>query len=292
VGYRERHRIPDLGVGVGFRPPHAQQVLGEHPAMDWFEIISENFFAEGGPPRANVEALRDAYRVVPHGVSLSIGSTDPLDRAYLAKLKSLARRVGAPWCSDHFCWTGVGQIDVHDLLPLPYMGEAVDHVVDRVKAVQDFLEVPFALENASTYLAYRESTMPEWEFVAEVAERADCGLLFDVNNVFVSAKNHGFDPNTYVDAIPADRVVQIHLAGHTDKGTYLLDTHSDHVRSEVWELYQRALRRIGATSTLIEWDQDIPTWDVLAAEASIARCVRDQTLGARASAASVATGSP
>jgi uncharacterized protein (UPF0276 family) len=213
-------------------------------------------------------------------VSLSIGSTDPLDRAYLTKLKSLVVRVGAPWCSDHFCWTGIGQVDIHDLLPLPYTGDVIEHVVDRVRRVQDFLEVPFALENASTYLAFRESTMPEWEFVAEVVERADCGLLFDVNNVFVSAKNHGFDPNAYVDAIPADRVVQIHLAGHTDKGTYLLDTHSDHVRDEVWELYRRTLRRVGPTSTLIEWDQDIPTWDTLAAEAATARRVRDETLAA------------
>jgi uncharacterized protein (UPF0276 family) len=275
MSYRARYRIPDLGVGVGFRTPHAHQILRERPAMDWFEVISENFFANGGIQRAHLDALRGAYRVVPHGVSLSIGGTDALDRPYLARLKALVRRIDAPWCSDHLCWTGVGRVDVHDLLPLPFTRRTLQHVVERVKRVQGELGVPFALENASSYLEFRESTMTEHEFLAELAELADCGLLLDVNNVFVSAFNHGFDPTTYIDAIPADRVVQIHLAGHTDKGRYLLDTHSDHVRSEVWELYRRALRLCGPTSTLIEWDEAIPAWEVLAAEAAKARGIGD-----------------
>jgi uncharacterized protein (UPF0276 family) len=281
MSYRARFTIPDLGVGVGFRTPHAQYIVRERPAMDWFEVISENFLAEGGIQRIHLDALRSAYRIVPHGVSLSIGGADPIDRQYLSRLRELVRRIDAPWCSDHLCWTGIGRIDVHDLLPLPFTRQTLEHVIERVRRVQGELGVPFALENASSYLEFRESTMPEHEFLAELGERADCGLLLDVNNVFVSAYNHGFDTSTYIDAIPADRVVQIHLAGHTDKGRYLLDTHSDHVRSEVWELYRRALRKCGPTSTLIEWDADIPAWDVLAAEAAKARAMRDAESGPR-----------
>jgi uncharacterized protein len=273
MGYRARHAIPDLGVGVGFRTPHAQHVLAARPGMDWFEVVSENYFAEGGIQRANLEALRATYRVVPHGVSLSIGGTDPIDQKYVARLRALVRRVDAPWCSDHLCWTGIGRVDVHDLLPLPFTRQTLEHVVERVKRVQGELSVPFALENASSYLEFRQSTMSEHEFLAQVAERADCGLLLDVNNVFVSAYNHGFDPAAYIDAIPVDRVIQMHLAGHTNKGRYLLDTHSDRVCSEVWELYRCALRRFGPTSTLIEWDESIPTWEVLAGEAARARAV-------------------
>jgi hypothetical protein len=278
MGFRERWSIPDLGVGVGFRKPHVVQVLRERPAMDWFEIISENYFAEGGIQRRNLEELSHAYRVVPHGVSLSIGGAEPLDAQYLGHLKSLVRRLDAPWCTDHLCWTGIGHVDVHDLLPLPFTRQTLDHVVERVKRVQGELEVPFALENASSYMEFRESTIPEHEFLAELAERADCGILLDVNNVFVSAYNHGFDARAYIDALPADRVIQMHLAGHTDRGAYLLDTHSDHVKAEVWELYRRALSRCGATSTIVEWDESIPAWDVLAAEASQARAVRDAVL--------------
>ena len=247
--------------------------------MDWFEIISENYFAEGGIQRANLESLSRTYRVVPHGVSLSIGGVDPIDRDYLTKLRALATRISAPWCSDHLCWTGFRGVDVHDLLPLPFTRETMRHVVERVRRVQGELELPFALENASSYLEFHASDMPEHEFLAELAERADCGLLLDVNNVFVSAHNHGFDAHAYIDAIPADRVLQIHLAGHTDKGAYLLDTHSDRVRAEVWDLYRRALRRCGSVSTLVEWDENIPTWDVLAAEAAAARSIRDEVVG-------------
>jgi uncharacterized protein (UPF0276 family) len=291
MGYRDRHRIPDLGVGVGFRKPHVAQVLRERPPMDWFEIISENYFADGGIQRANLEALRSSYRVVPHGVSLSIGGSDALDESYLHRLRDLVRRLDAPWCSDHLCWTGIGGLDVHDLLPMPYTPATLAHVVERVKRVQGTLGIPFALENASSYMEFLESTLPEHAFLAEIAERADCGLLLDVNNVFVSAYNHGFDPRAYIDAVPADRVVQIHVAGHTDKGSYLLDTHSDHVCAEVWDLYRRAVRRCGATSTLVEWDESIPTWDVLAAEAVTARAVRDEVVGAHRTTPAEATAS-
>ncbi|HEY8042477.1 MAG TPA: DUF692 domain-containing protein [Polyangiaceae bacterium] len=285
MGYRDRHAIPDLGVGVGFRTPHVVHVLRQRPPMDWFEIISENYLAEGGIQRANLEALRGAYRVVPHGVSLSIGGADPVDPDYLGRLGTLVKRLGAPWFSDHLCWTGIGRVDLHDLLPLPFTQETLAHVVERVKRVQGEVGVPFALENASSYMEFRESTMPEHAFLAELAERADCALLLDVNNVFVSAYNHGFDADAYIDALPADRVVQIHVAGHTDKGAYLLDTHSDHVRGEVWDLYRRALRRCGPVSTLVEWDESIPAWDVLAAEAAQARAVRDEIVGRRAEGA-------
>lgn len=261
---------------MGFREPHARHVLATHPAMDWFEITSENHLAGAGLPRAQLDALRADYRVVPHGVSLSIGGADPLDAVYLQQMRALIRRIDAPWVSDHLCWTGVAGIDVHDLLPVPYTRQMLSHVIERVRSVQGELGIPFALENVSSYLEFRESEMLEWEFLTELADRADCGLLLDVNNVFVSAYNHGFDARAYIDAIPPDRVVQIHLAGHTQKGRYLLDTHSDHVRSEVWDLYRRALRRLGPVSTLIEWDANIPTWDVLAAEADQARSIRDE----------------
>jgi uncharacterized protein len=283
MGFRERHASPDLGIGVGLRGPHIGHVLAARPAMDWFEIISENYFAEGGIARANLESVRAAYRLVPHGVSLSIGGTEPLEREYLSRLRALVRRIGAPWFSDHLCWTGTGAIDLHDLLPVPYTKDTLAHLVERAKRVQGELEIPFAIENASSYLEYCESTMAEHEYLGELAERADCGILLDVNNVFVSAFNHGFDANRYIDAIPSDRVVQMHLAGHTDKGTHLLDTHSDRVRAEVWQLYRRAIARTGAVATLVEWDEDIPSWDVLAGEAETARSTRNEALEARKS---------
>jgi uncharacterized protein (UPF0276 family) len=278
MDYRHRHCIPDLGVGVGLRSPHVARVVRERPAMDWLEIISENYLADGGIQRANLEAVRSTYPVVPHGVSLSVGGADPIDGELLGRLAGLVRRVQAPWCSDHLCWTGVSGVDVHDLLPVPYTRGTLAHVVERVKRVQGELQVPFALENASSYMEYRESTIPEAEFLAEVAVRADCGVLLDVNNVFVSAYNHGFDPANYVDTIPADRVVQIHLAGHAQREGYLLDTHSEPVPDPVWELYRRALRRTGAVSTLVEWDENIPSWEVVAAEAAKARRTRAEVL--------------
>jgi hypothetical protein len=278
MGYRDRHAIPDLGVGVGFRLPHYSHVLDTKPPMDWFEVISENFMVRGGTALANLEKLFAHYRVVPHGVSLSIGRAGPLDPTYLARLKALIDRIDPPWASDHLCWTGTASANMHDLLPLPLTRQGIDHVAAHVRQVQGFLERPFALENVSSYLTFTSSTMPEWEFLGEIAEKADCGILLDCNNIFVSSVNHGFDANAYVDAVAPDRVVQMHLAGHVDKGTYLLDTHSDHVREEVWELYRRATRRTGLTSTLIEWDEDIPSWDELALEATMARRMREETL--------------
>ena len=246
--------------------------------MDWFEVISENFMVPGGRPLANLERLRDGYRVVPHGVSLAIGSVEPLDTDHLARLRALVDRLDPPWVSDHLCWGRAPGMHVHDLLPLPYTAEAVDLVVERVKRVQGTLERPFALENVSSYMTYRASTMSEADFVTEVVERADCGLLLDCNNVYVSSRNHGFDPEQYIDALPADRVVQMHLAGHTDKGTHVLDTHAEPVCDEVWALYRRAVDRCGRVATLIEWDDAIPSWERLAAEADRARLLRAEVL--------------
>lgn len=269
-----RHKVPDLGVGVGLRVPHYRRIVDERPSVDWFECISENFMVDGGKPLFFLDAVRATYPIILHGVSMNLGGTDPLDKTHLEKLRELARRVKPPWISDHLCWNGAGGTHLHDLLPLPMTREVVRHVAARVREVQDFLEVPFAIENVSSYMTYRDDEMPEWQFVSEVAEAADCGLLFDVNNVFVSSRNHGFDPHLYIDGIPHDRVVQMHLAGHTDKGAYLLDTHDDHVRDEVWELYRRACQRIGPCSTLIEWDDHIPELEELVAEAAKARAIR------------------
>jgi uncharacterized protein (UPF0276 family) len=249
--------------------------------MGWFEIISENYFAAGGIQRANLDSLRALYPVVPHGVSLSIGGADPFDAEYLSRLKALVARVRAPWFSDHLCWTGIAGVDTHDLMPLPFTADTLRHVVERAKRVQGQIEAPLALENPSSYMTFRESSIPEPDFLAEVAERADCGILLDVNNVFVSAHNHGFDANAYVDAMPPDRVVQIHLAGHEDRGKYLLDTHSTPVPPPVWDLYRRAVRRCGGVSTLVEWDQDVPPWQTLAAEVERARVVRDEVVASQ-----------
>lgn len=280
MSFRTRHRIPDLGVGVGFRPKHAREVLegGGHAAVDWFEVISENFMVPGGRPIANLEKLRALAPVIPHGVSMSIGAVTPLEKDYLARLGVVLDRLNPAWFSDHLCFCKVGDRDVHDLLPIPFTKEALMHVAERIKRVQGEMERPLALENASSYLTFASSEMGEAEFLAELCERADCGILLDVNNVYVSAQNHGFDAEAYIDAIPEGRVVQIHLAGHMDKGRYLLDTHSDHVASPVWDLYARAIRRIGAVSTLIEWDDLIPEWDVLVAEANLARARREEAL--------------
>jgi uncharacterized protein (UPF0276 family) len=269
-----RWGFPDLGFGIGLRTVHFSHILAQWPKIDWFEVLSENFLDTGGRPLYVLDQIAERYPLVLHGVSMSIGSTDPLDMEYLRKLKDLARRTHAQWISDHVCWTGVSGINVHDLLPMPYTDESLRHVVERVRIVSDFLERPLLLENPSTYLEFHASTWKEWDFIAEMAERADCGLLLDVNNVYVSSFNHGFDPNQYIDRIPPDRVVQIHLAGHTNKGTHILDTHSDHVIDAVWKLYRRAYQRIGGIATLLEWDASIPEFDVVHAEALKARRYR------------------
>jgi uncharacterized protein (UPF0276 family) len=262
--------VPNLGIGVGLRTVHYGHVLEHAPAVDWFEILSDNFMLTRGRPLLVLDRVTERYPVALHGVGLSIGSTDPLDRDYLAALVALKARARAEWVSDHLCWTGVGGRNTHDLLPLPYTRESLEHVVGRVRAVQDALGAPLALENPSTYVAFASSTLSEWDFLAEVAERADCALLLDVNNVFVSAKNHGFDPVRYLDALPFDRVVQLHVAGHTDHGTHAVDTHIGPVIEPVWRLLGEAHRRSGA-SVLLEWDAEIPSFDRVHAEALRAR---------------------
>jgi len=266
-----RTEYPDLGVGVGLRHQHFRYVLDNWPRVDWFEVITENFMDSGGWPRHALGRVAERYPVVLHGVSMSIGSADPLDFEYLAKLKRLAREVGARWVSDHLCWTGVLGRNTHDLLPVPLNEETLRHVAGRVRAVQEFLEQPLVLENPSSYLSFAGDTLREWEFLTALAGEADCRLLLDVNNVYVSSVNHGFDPVEYIESLPHDRVVQIHLAGHTDCGTHVVDTHDGRVARRVWELYRLACRRTGGVSTLLEWDSNIPEFPVLHAEALKAR---------------------
>ena len=269
-----------LGHGVGLRRDHFARVLSAPTGVDWFEAISENFMVPGGRPLDILRAVRRDYPVVLHGVSLSIGSTDPIDDGYLQQLQRLIQIIEPAWVTDHLCWTGVSGVNSHDLLPMPYTEEALDHVVRRVTQVQECLGRRIGLENPSSYLTWTASTIAEWDFLAAVAERADCGIMLDINNVFVSAHNHRFDPVAYIDAIPKDRVWQFHLAGHSDHGTHLLDTHDHPVRDEVWELYRRAVRRFGAIPTLVEWDGNIPEWDRLEAESTRAREVMRDALAA------------
>ncbi len=265
----------DLGFGVGLRTAHYPHILSAEPPVDWFEILSENYLDTGGRPAYVLDFVAERYPVAMHGVSLSVGSTDPVNFDYLRKLKTLASRTKARWVSDHLCWTGVMGLNTHDLLPLPYTDEALRHVVSRVRIIQDFLERPLVLENPSSYLEFAASTWTEWDFLRAVAEQADCGLLLDVNNVYVSAYNHDFDPFEYIDNIPAGRVVQIHLAGHTNKGTHIIDTHSDHVIDKVWNLYRHATQREhGAAATLLEWDAEVPDFETVHAEALKARTHR------------------
>jgi len=270
--------VPDLGVGVGLRVPHYAHVLKTRPAVDFFEIISENFMVEGGKPIYHLERVLESYRVIQHGVSLSIGSPGEPDRSYLDRLKRLVRKVKPAWVSDHFCWCHAGGAHLNDLLPLPYTAEVVRMVADRARMVQDFLELRFALENTSSYLSYNSSTMPEWEFISEVAERADIGLMLDVNNVYVSAYNHGFDPYEFIRNLPHERVVQLHLAGHSNMGNYIIDTHDAPVIGPVWELYRETIALCGPVSTLIEWDDAIPEFESLLSEAERARAIRDATV--------------
>lgn len=274
-----RADFASLGFGVGLRRPHYSHILETRPKVDWFEAISENFMVDGGRPLEVLEGVRQSYPLVLHGVSLSIGSADPLDRDYLRKLADLARRFEPAWISDHLCWTGVGGRNLHDLLPLPYTEEAVRHVVSRVRQVQETLGRHILLENVSSYLTFQHSTLSEWEFLSAVAEEADCAILLDINNIYVSAFNHGFEAERYLDSVPAERVVQFHLAGHSDHGSYLLDTHDHPVCEAVWALYEKAVRRFGPVATLIEWDDNIPEFATLAATADEARirgnrCVR------------------
>ena len=261
------------GFGLGLRPAHYEAILAGRPRVDWFEAITENYLVPGGSPLHHLDRIRASYPIVLHGVSLSIGGTAPLDLAYLREVKHLAGRIEAAWISDHLCWTGTDGRNLHDLLPLPYTQEALRHVVDRVRRVQDFLGRRILLENVSSYLAFRHSEMTEWEFLAGVAVAADCDLLLDVNNVYVSSINHGFDPLDYLAGVPAGRVRQIHLAGHENNGTHLIDTHDAPVAPAVWELYAQAVRRFGAVPAMIERDGNMPSLDELVAELDVARSI-------------------
>ncbi len=263
--------LPRLGFGLGLRAPHLAQVLRERPPVDWFEVISENYIGTQGWRHHALLQIAQHYPLVLHGVSLSIGSTDPLSTNYLAQLKHLAHETNAAWISDHLCWTGVAGQTTHDLLPLPLNEETLAHVVQRIRVVQEVLQRPLVIENPSSYARFTADTLPEWTFLAEMANQADCGLLLDVNNVYVSSVNHGFDAVTYLNALPAHRVVQMHLAGHQHCGTHIVDTHDAPVSDPVWQLYRHAVQRFGAVSTLLEWDDKIPTFAQLQAELGKAR---------------------
>jgi uncharacterized protein (UPF0276 family) len=267
-----------LGFGLGLRTTHYEDILEQRPKVDWFEILSENYMVEGGKPLHYLDRIRADYPMVMHGVSLSIGSTASLDTDYLEQLKRLADRVQPEWVSDHLCWTGVAGQNMHDLLPLPYTEEAMDHVVERVQRVQDYLGRQILLENVSSYVTWRGSQVEEWEFLAAIANAADCLLLVDVNNIYVSSRNHGFDPLAYLDALPRERVRQFHLAGHSHNGELIIDTHDHPVPDPVWMLYAEAVTRFGHVATMIERDADIPPLPELLAELEQARRVFGQTL--------------
>jgi len=257
----------DYGVGIGLRVPHYQHIFEKKPVVDWFEIISENYMVDGGRPLHVLDQILEQYRVVQHGVSMYFGSADPLNREHLRRLKQLVRRTGTPWLSDHLCWGSVDGRYTHDLLPMPYTFEAVQVTAEKIRQVQDFVEVPVVVENVSSYAEFHISEMTEWEFLNEVVEKADCGILLDVNNIYVSSRNHGFNPMEYVNSIPAERVAQIHIAGHSKFQKYTLDTHDHPVIEPVWQLYARAIERCGPTATLLEWDDNIPSFEEVHREA-------------------------
>jgi len=266
-------RYPYLGFGLGFRPPHFEAIMESRPAVDWFEVMTEDYLVPGGRPHFHLDSIREHYPIVMHGVSMSIGSTDPLNQDYLNQLKQLVERIDPKWLSDHLCWTGVDGLNMHDLLPLPYTEEAVNHVADRIARVQDFLGRRMLIENVSSYVTYRESVMTEWEFLSAIVERADCLVLLDVNNIYVSAFNHGFDADDYLNGIAVERVQQFHLAGHTNKGTHIIDTHDHPIIDDVWALYEKAVRRFGRVSTMIERDDNIPPLGELLAELEEAKMI-------------------
>jgi uncharacterized protein (UPF0276 family) len=267
-----------LGFGLGLRTDHFEYILQHQPDIDWFEVLSENYLVAGGKPRYYLEAIAEQYPVVMHGVSMSIGSTDPLDMDYLKALKKLSNDIQPQWISDHICWTSIHGVNSHDLLPLPYTEETVNHVAQRVRQVQDVLGRRILLENVSSYLSYQDSTMDEWDFLSQVAEAADCLILLDINNIYVSARNHHFNPLDYLKKIDPRRVQQFHLAGHSDFGDYVIDTHDHDIPPSVWTLYQAALERFGAVSTMIERDANIPEFPALYQELLEAKNIAQLTL--------------
>ncbi len=256
-----------LGVGIGLRVPHYDHILSEKPSAGWFEIISENYMVDGGRPLAVLDRILEQYQVVQHGVGLYPGNADGVDRSHLKRLKKLVRRTNTPWVSDHLAWGSIDGTFSHDLLPLPYTTEAAKQVAANLRMIQDELEVPLAVENVSSYAEFQASEMTEWEFLTEVVERADVGILLDVNNIYVSSVNHGFDPMEYVNSIPAARVMQMHIAGHSRYERFIVDTHDHPVVDPVWKLYARAVERCGAIATLLEWDAGIPSFDEVFSEA-------------------------
>jgi len=279
---RNKTIVPFLGTGIGLRPAHYNNILEQKPSHLWFEAISENYMGieseGGGRPIQILEKVRQDAEIVLHGVSLSIGSVDPVNKDYIKRLKKLIGEIQPAWVSDHLCWTGVDGENLHDLLPLPYTEEALNHLVSKVNEVQDRLGCRMFLENPSSYLSFTHSEMKEWEFIAELAIRTDSGILLDVNNIYVSAMNQNFDPIVYLDSIPKDRVGQIHLAGHSNQGKYLLDTHDHPVSEPVWDLYKKSIERFGPISTLIEWDANIPEYSILENEALRAREIQSDIL--------------
>jgi uncharacterized protein (UPF0276 family) len=268
----------DYGVGIGLRVPHYEHIFDKKPVVDWFEIISENFMADGRREMRLLDRILERYRVVQHGVSMYFGSAEPLNREHLKRLKTLVKRTRTPWLTDHLCWGSIDGRHSHDLLPMPYTFEAVRKTAQKIRQARDYLEVPIAVENVSSYAEFHVSQMTEWQFLNEVAEAADCGILLDVNNIYVSARNHGTDPSEYVDNVIHERVAQIHLAGHTDAGNCLLDTHDRPVIAPVWRLYARAIDKIGPTATLLEWDDRIPSFDEVHREALKAKKYTPATL--------------
>jgi uncharacterized protein (UPF0276 family) len=257
----------DYGVGIGLRIPHYRHIFEKKPVVDWFEIISENFMVDGGRPLKVLDQILERYRVVQHGVSMYFGSAERLNREHLRRLKALVKRTKTPWLTDHLCWGSVDGRYSHDLLPMPYTFEAAKKTAQKVREVRDFLEVPIAVENVSSYAEYHVSEMTEWEFLNEVVEQADCGILLDVNNIYVSSRNHNFNPYDYLNGIDPERVAQIHIAGHSKYRKYILDTHDHPVIDPVWQLYARAIELAGPTATLLEWDDHIPSFEELHDEA-------------------------
>ena len=272
-------KYPNIGFGLGLRPQHYNDIVSHRPKVDWFEIVTENYLVPGGNPHYFLNQIREHYPVVMHGVSMSIGSCDALDKDYLKQVKALADRIQPKWISDHLCWTGVNGINLHDLLPLPYTEEAVDHVANRISEVQEYLGRRILIENVSSYITYEHSVMTEWDFLTAIVEKADALILLDINNIFVSAFNHHFNPMDYLNGIPVERVQQFHLAGHDHKGTHIIDTHDHEIVSEVWTLYEKAVERFGEVSTMIERDDHIPPLNDLLEELSKAKKIAEKVLG-------------
>jgi uncharacterized protein (UPF0276 family) len=270
--------MPFLGFGLGLRPNYYEEILSLKPEVDWFEILSENYLVPGGKPLYYLDKIRQSYPVVMHGVSLSLGSSDPLDIEYLQQLKQLADRVEPAWISDHLCWTGVDGLNVHDLLPIPYTQQAIDHIVSRIQQIQEFLGRALLIENVSSYLTFKQSEMTEWAFLVEIVNKSGCSILLDVNNIYVSSVNHQFNPLDYINAMPADKVAQIHLAGHSNHGDYIIDTHDAPVIQPVWDLYAATIQKLGRVSTMIERDDNMPPLADLLAELNHARRIAEHVL--------------